>query len=148
MSSTPSFQPPSSAERLFNRMFGFVVSLGLGPAYMYQLEVRGRKTGRIFSTPVSLVELDGKRFLVAPRGRTQWVRNAEAAGEVNLKKGSNRRNYRLRVLPDTEKPEILRTYLEHFRSAVQRFFPIPAGSPAQDFAPLAGNYPVFELSPQ
>ena len=88
-STQPSFRAPSAVERVFNRAFGFVVGLGLGFSYNYLLQVRGRKSGKIYSTPIDLLERGGKRFLVAPRGRTQWVRNAEVAGEVTLKKGSN-----------------------------------------------------------
>ena len=82
-----SFRRPNSMERAFNRVFGFLVGLGFGLPPNYLLQVRGRLTGRIYSTPVDLLEFRGKRFLVAGRGRTQWVRNAEAAGEVILKKG-------------------------------------------------------------
>ena len=98
-STLPSFRPPSAAERVFNRVFGFLVGLGLGFSYNYLLQVRGRKSGKIYSTPIDLLELDGKRFLVAPRGRTQWVRNAEAAGEVTLKKGSKREKFGCELSP-------------------------------------------------
>jgi len=92
-SSLPEFRTPTAIERGFNRVFGFLVGLGLGFPHSYLLQVRGRKSGKLFSTPVDLLELGGKRFLVAPRGRTQWVRNAEAAGEVTLKKGKNSRDF-------------------------------------------------------
>jgi len=82
---------------------------------------------------------------VAPRGRTQWVRNAEAAGEVTLKKGSTRKKFCLRPIADAEKPAILKAYLDAFRREVQRYFPIPAGSPVEDLAAIAGSYPAFEL---
>src|SRR5271155_2354854 len=104
----PSFRPPSLVERIFNKVFGFAVGLGLGSSYNYLLQVRGRKSGKIYSTPIDLLELGGKRFLVAARGRTQWVRNAEAAGEITLKKGGSRRNYRLIPIAEAEKPEILK----------------------------------------
>ena len=123
------------------------MGLGLGFRYNYLLQVRGRKSGKLYSTPITLLELRGKRFLVAPRGRTQWVRNAEAAGEVTLKKGSTRRKYRLRPLTPAEKPEILKAYLEAFRREVQRYFPVPAGSPLEAFAKLTESYPAFELQP-
>jgi len=129
----PSFRTPSTGERVFNRIFGFAVGLGLGFPYNYLLQVRGRKSGKIYSTPIDLLELGGKRFLVAPRGHTQWVRNAEAAGEVTLKKGSKRLKLGLRALSDQEKPEILKAYLDQFRREVQRYFPVPAGSPAEAF---------------
>ena len=143
----PEFRVPSPVERLFNRIFGFFVGLGLGFPYNYLLQVRGRNSGKIYSTPINLLELRGKRFLVAPRGRTQWVRNAEAAGEVTLKKGSTRQKYRLRPLTPAEKPEILKAYLDTFRREVQRYFPVPAGSPVDAFAKLTESYPAYELQP-
>ncbi len=144
----PSFRAPTAGERVFNRIFGFLVGLGLGFSYNYLLQVRGRKSGKIYSTPIDLLELSGKRFLVAPRGHTQWVRNAEAAGEVTLKKGSKRERFGLRALSDEEKPEILKAYLDQFRREVQTYFPVPAGSPAEAFRGLLQSYPAFELIPQ
>src|SRR5207245_6441667 len=140
-----SFHAPSGLERVFNRIYGSLVGLGLGFSYNYLLEVRGRKSGRTYSTPIDLLELNGKRFLVAGRGRTQWVRNAEAVGEVTLKKGRTRQRFRLRPVPDGEKPEILKAYLDRFKLTVQRYFPVPAGSAPQVFVDLAGQYPAFEL---
>jgi deazaflavin-dependent oxidoreductase (nitroreductase family) len=143
----PEFREPSAVERLFNRAFGFLVGLGLGFSYNYLLEVRGRKSGKLYSTPIDLLELKGKRFLVAPRGRTQWVRNAEAAGEITLRRRSTRLKFRLRPLSDTEAPEILKAYLDNFKSEVQRYFPVPAGSPPEAFSTLTASYPAFELLP-
>ena len=138
------YEPPSLGEKLFNRAFGFLAAVGIAPSFIYLLEVRGRKSGKIYSTAVNLLELNSKQFLVAPRGRTQWVRNAEAAGEVTLKRGSRRR-FRLRPLDDSEKPQVLKAYLTNYKSAVQKFFPIPPDAPLDEFAKIAAGYPVFEL---
>jgi deazaflavin-dependent oxidoreductase (nitroreductase family) len=147
-SNLPSFRTPTGTERLFNRVFGFLVGLGLGFSYNYLLEVRGRKSGKLYSTPIDLLALHGKRFLVAPRGRTQWVQNVEAAGEVTLKKGSRRENFRVRPIPDKDKPELLKAYLSAFKREVQSYFPLSPESPLESFRDLAGNYPVFELLPR
>jgi deazaflavin-dependent oxidoreductase (nitroreductase family) len=144
----PEFRAPSAGERFFNRIFGYLVGLGLGFRNNYLLQVRGRKSGKLYSTPIDLLELDGKRFLVAPRGRTQWVRNAEAAGEITLKRGSYRQSLSLRPLSQAEKPAILKAYLDTFRREVQRYFSVPAGSPPEEFTPLLDNYPAFELLPK
>jgi hypothetical protein len=145
MSTLPAFRPPTTVERVFNRVFGLLVGLGLGFSHNYLLQVKGRNSGKIFSTPIDLLEMDGKRFLVAPRGRTQWVRNAEAAGEIALKKGKSRQRYGLRTLSDGEKPKILKAYLDCFKKEVQRYFPVVAGSPAESFQELVESYPAFEL---
>jgi deazaflavin-dependent oxidoreductase (nitroreductase family) len=141
----PAFRRPSAIERTFNRCLGALVGLGFGREYYYLLQVRGRKSGRIYSAPVYVMEMKGQRYLVCPRGRSQWVRNAEASGKVILKKGRDQGEFSLRSLPDDEKLEILKNYLDRFKTFVQRYFPIPAGSLASDFKPIADRYPVFEL---
>lgn len=147
-STLPAFRQPTAIERAFNKTFGFLVGMGLGFSYNYLLQVRGRKSGKIYSTPIDLLEIDGKRFLVAPRGRAQWVRNAEVAGEVMLKKGSQRNKFGLRALTDEEKPAILKAYLDQFKREVQGYFPVAAGSPVEAFRELVQNYPAFELIPK
>lgn len=141
------FSRPSAIERFLNSIVGGLVRLGIGPSHMRVLEVRGRKTGRLYSLPVDLLEREQTLFLVAPRGRTQWVRNAEAQGKVTLRRGTRRARYRLKALPDTAKPSILKAYLDQFHKEVQRFFPVPAGAPVEEFAALAERYPAFELEP-
>jgi hypothetical protein len=142
---TQEFLKPSAAEQFFNRAFGFLVGKGVGPSYCYLLQVRGRKSGNLCSTPVNVMEINGKRLLVAPRGSTQWVRNAETAGEVTLKRGSFRRSFRLKEIVGPDKLPVLKEYLDRYRSAVQRYFTIHAGSPAEAFAEVADRHPVFEL---
>lgn len=139
------FQKPNLLDRLFNRAFGFLASLGLGFEHTYLLEVRGRKSGKLYSLPVDLLTEGGKQYLVAPRGYTQWVRNAEVAGEVRLRKGRQVQEFRLRALSEAERPPVLKAYLDRFRREVQRFFPVPAGSPVEVFTSLAHCYPAFEL---
>jgi len=138
------YDAPSSGEKLFNRVFGFLAGVGIAPSFIYLLEVKGRKSGKIYSTAVNLLEIGGKQFLVAPRGRTQWVRNAEAAGEVTLKRGARRR-FRLRPLQDSEKPHVLKTYLTNYKTAVQKFFPIRPDAPLEEFAMIGAGYPAFEV---
>jgi len=137
---------PNAVERIFNSLVGALVRVGIGKPKMRVLEVRGRKSGKLYSLPVDLLELAGKIYLVAPRGQTQWVQNAEAAGLVTLRRGSSSAQYRLRKLSAPEKPPVLKAYLDEFRSEVGRFFPVPAGSPPEAFAPLAERYPAFELT--
>jgi len=140
------FSQPNLVERILNRAFGFLLKLGIGLAHNYLLEVRGRKTGKVYSTPVNVLEYKGKKYLVAPRGYTQWVRNVETSGEASLVQRAERTKVRLRTVADEEKPEILKAYLDRFKLTVQRYFPIAAGSPAEAFQPLAVRYPVFELT--
>lgn len=146
MPATQEFLKPSATEQFFNRAFGFLVGLGIGPSYCYLLQVRGRKSGKLYSTPVNMMEINGKHLLVAPRGRTQWVRNAEASGEIKLKRGAYGKRFRLKEIGLPDKLPILKEYLDRYHSAVQRYFTVQAGSPTDAFAEVAGKYPVFELA--
>ena len=146
MASDRKYVEPSSLEKTFNRVFGFLAGIGLSPSFIYLLRVRGRKSGKLYSTAVNLVHLNGKEYLVAPRGRTQWVRNAEAAGEITLKRGASRK-LKLRQLADSEKPPVLKLYLTDYKSAVGKFFPIAPDAPLESFAEIASGYPAFELIP-
>jgi deazaflavin-dependent oxidoreductase (nitroreductase family) len=140
------YRRPTAAEAMINRFIGLLPRIGIGPRYMVLLQVRGRKSGRIYSTPVNLLDLHGHRYLVAPRGDTQWSRNAVASGEVTLVRGLRRETVKLTPLTDVNKPPILKTYLDQYASAVQQYFPVAAGSPLSAFTALAANYPVFEIS--
>jgi deazaflavin-dependent oxidoreductase (nitroreductase family) len=142
---TPTFEQPTRIERIFNRLFGVLVGLGIGLPHNYLLQVRGRKSGRVYSTPVDVLTYRDTRFLVSGRGHTQWVRNARASEQVTLKKGAQRTEHRLREVPDAEKADILKAYLDRFKLTVQRYFPVPAGSPPEAFISLATRYPVFEI---
>jgi len=146
-SALPAFRAPTGLERAANRIFGFLVGIGLCSSHNYLLQVRGRKSGKLYSTPVNVLQIAGKRFLVAPRGRTQWVRNACSANAITLKQGSSRQSFGLRPLQDAEKLEVLKAYLDTFGRQVQAYFPVTAGSPIEAFAGIADGYPAFEIVP-
>jgi deazaflavin-dependent oxidoreductase (nitroreductase family) len=128
-----------------NRFVGVLAGLGLGPSYIRLLEVRGRRSGKTYSTPVNLLELNGHRYLVGGRGHTAWSKNALAAGVVTLKRGARSEYVRAIPLSDDLKPPILKAYLQEYRNTVQRFFAVPVNSPVEAFAAIADRHPVFEL---
>jgi len=115
---------PSAFECLMGRAFAFAVWIGLIRGHFYVLEVRGRKSGRTIALPVDLLEFDGRRYLVCARGASNWVRNARVAGEVVLARALRRRRYRVRELPPSLRPPILKAYLDRYAVEVQRFFPV------------------------
>lgn len=135
----------SAFERLFGRILMSLVRIGLVRGHFYVLEVRGRKSGKIVSLPVDPLDFDGRRYLVCARGNTNWVRNARAAGEIALVRAMRRQHYVVHELAPGMRPPILKTYLDRFAREVQRFFPVPKGSPVEAFADVATRYPVFEL---
>ena len=145
--SPQTFERPGLGDRVFNRVFGWLIGLGIGLAHNHLLVVRGRISGQLHSTPVDVLYYRGTLYLVAPRGQTQWVRNALASGVVTLRKGRLRDDFTLRLVDEDKRPAILKAYLDRFKPTVQRFFPVPAGSPEERFVPLASRYPVLALTP-
>ncbi|MGH7809725.1 MAG: nitroreductase/quinone reductase family protein, partial [Candidatus Binatia bacterium] len=142
----PNFLAPGWLTRMVNRCYGWLTSVGLGPSYGYLLQIEGRKSGIIHSTPVNVLRYDNKLYLIGTRGHTQWSRNALAAGNAKLKRGRIIIEFSLRNLTDADKPEILRAYLSQFNWMVRRFFPVSTNSSLSEFAAIAHRYPVFELS--
>jgi hypothetical protein len=143
----PSYLGPGALYRILGRALVLLVWIGLIRSHFYVLQVRGRKTGRTISLPVDPLDLEGRRYLVCARGNANWVRNARAAGEVALVRAMRRRRYAARELSPSLRPPVLKAYLDRFAGEVQRFFPVPKGSPVESFNDLAPRYPVFELQP-
>jgi hypothetical protein len=139
------YQRPSAIERIFGRVLVFLILIGLVRGHFYVLKVRGRKSGRTISLPVDPIELAGQRYLVCPRGDSNWVRNVRAAGEIELVRGLRGRRFAVREIPADARPPVLKAYLDQFTAEVQRFFPVPRGSPPEAFSDLAPRYPVFKL---
>jgi deazaflavin-dependent oxidoreductase (nitroreductase family) len=142
-----SYLKPGPVDRILSRTLAALVWIGLIRGHFYVLEVRGRKSGKKISLPVDPLDLDGRRYLVCARGDSNWVRNARAAGEVVLARAMHRHRYAVRELSPTMRPPFLKAYLDRFAGEVQRFFPVPKGSPVESFNDLAPRYPVFELQP-
>ena len=139
------FIRPSFPARVVNLLYGWITGIGFGRPNSYLLQVSGRKTGKIRSVPVNVLSYNGKLFLVATRGHTQWSRNALSNRNITLKRGRLRKEFRLREVLDAEKPKILKAYVNRFRRMSGGFFPLPASAPSSAFAPIAARYPVFEL---
>jgi len=145
--SAPGYLEPGALECFFGRALVLFVRIGLVRGHFYVLEVRGRRSGKTISLPVDPLDLNGQRYLVCARGNSNWVRNARTAGEITLVRAMRRWRYAARELPTDLRPPILKAYLDRFASEVQRFFPVPKGSPVEVFNDLAPRYPVFALQP-
>lgn len=145
MTEQASFRAPGVIERWFNRVFGVAAGLGVGLPHNYRLSVAGRKSGRIFSTPVNLLVREGHTYLVAPRGETQWVRNVRAGGVLRLKRGADESTYRASELAGPQKTVVLRDYLGRYKRTVQRYFDVTPDSSDAAFAEIAPRHPVFEV---
>jgi deazaflavin-dependent oxidoreductase (nitroreductase family) len=111
------------------------------------LEVRGRRSGEPRRNPVNLLTLDGERYLVAPRGHTQWVRNLRASGEGRLLLGRTSEPFTATEVADDEKVPLLRAYLKRWRMEVGVFFGgVGPDSPDEDLRRIAPDHPAFRIT--
>ena len=135
---------------VFNRVVEALTRLGVSVWGSRVLRVKGRKTGETRSTPVNLLTHEGTRYLVAPRGETQWVRNIRAAGgEGELALGRKAERVHGVELSDEEKPDVLRAYLKRWKPEVGVFFDgVSADSPEAEVARIAPQHPVFRVEPE
>ena len=149
MSTTPTrhFQEPDWFTRnVFNRAVSGMTRVGISVWGSRVLEVRGRRTGTPHRTPVNLLDLDGARYLVAPRGHTQWVRNLRAAGEGVLIVGRRREQFRATEVADADKEPILRAYLRRWKWEVGQFFGgVGPDSDDAQLSRIAPDHPIFRL---
>jgi deazaflavin-dependent oxidoreductase (nitroreductase family) len=129
---------------LGNRLIAPLARLGLAGKRTHVLTVRGRKSGRRYSTPVQLVLGDGERWLVAPYGERQWVKNARAAGEVELTRARRTTRHRLEELGPDEAAPVLREYLRG-TPIVKPYFAAGRDARVEAFAAEAAQHPVFRL---
>jgi deazaflavin-dependent oxidoreductase (nitroreductase family) len=141
-------RPGWFTKHVFNPIVAGLTRLGLSVRGSRELRVRGRRSGEIRSTPVNLLTVNSERYLVAPRGETQWVRNLRAAGRGELRLGRQTEPFTAREVPLEERPPILREYLERWKAEVGVFFGgVSADSPDEDLRRIASDHPVFEVEP-
>jgi deazaflavin-dependent oxidoreductase (nitroreductase family) len=139
-------KPGWFTNNVFNRIIQALTALGLSVWGSGVLRVRGRTSGEWRSTPVNLLTHGGKRYLVAPRGTTQWVRNLRVAGTGELGLGRKFEPFRATELADDEKPPILRDYLKRWKAEVGVFFGgVGAKSSDEELRRIATDHPIFKI---
>lgn len=139
-------QPGWFTRHVFNALVGLLTRAGVSVLGSRQLRVRGRTSGEWRSTPVNLLSIDGRQYLVAPRGLTQWVRNLRVAGGGELRVGRRVENFRATELGDKEKVPILRAYLRRWKAEVGVFFQgVTPDSPDGELQRIAPDHPVFRI---
>ena len=136
---------PSRGRRVGDAIMSVFVRAGLVPS-TYLLTTRGRKTGRPLTHPATVVEEDGRRWLVAPYGEVSWVHNARAAGRVTLGRRGDRRDYAVREVPAGGAGPVLKRYVG-VATATRPYFGADKDAPVEDFVAEADRHPVFELLP-
>jgi deazaflavin-dependent oxidoreductase (nitroreductase family) len=135
---------PGRGRRFGNAVLGRLLRLGLGPKGFVIVTVKGRKSGRLYSTPVAPLEYDGKRYLVSPYGERPWLKNAVAAGRVVLSRGRRHETVAVdRVVPGEAAP-VLREYLNN--KIVQPYFDVTTASSTDEFEAEAPRHPVLRVT--
>jgi deazaflavin-dependent oxidoreductase (nitroreductase family) len=136
----------SATRRAVNALVRTLLLVGLGPPRTFLLTVQGRHTGERRSTPVTLVQTGGQRWLVAPYGAVSWVRNARAAGRVTLSRGWRRETVALTELGPAESAPVLRQYVQEV-PITRPFFDATPDAPLEAFVAEAPRHPVFRITP-
>ena len=133
---------------VFNQLVAFLTKRGMSVLGSRVLAVKGRSSGEWRTTPVNLLSYEGRRYLVAPRGETQWVRNLRVAGTGELRLGRGAESFRGRELTDEEKVPVLRAYLRRWKAEVGVFFEGTGPDSSDDqLRAIAPTHPAFEVLP-
>ncbi|HEY2205945.1 MAG TPA: nitroreductase family deazaflavin-dependent oxidoreductase [Pseudonocardia sp.] len=146
MATTDRYLRPGTGTHYLNAAVAALTRAGISVWGSRVLRVRGRGSGEWRTTPVNPLTLDGRRYLVAPRGHAQWVRNLRVAGEGELAVGRRTRSFTAVELADADKPAVLRAYLRRWKFEVGAFFDGvgPEATDAQ-LLEVAAGYPVFRI---
>lgn len=142
------FQEPGwFTKNVFNRLVAVLTKLGISVAGSRVLEVKGRKSGEWRRTPVNLLTHEGERYLVAPRGHTQWVKNLRASGNGRLVLGHRTEEFKASEVGEEEKSALLRAYLKKWKWEVGAFFDgVGADSSEGELRRIAPDHPAFRIS--
>ena len=130
--------------RGLNALVRPLARLGLAGRSTHVLTVPGRESGRLWSTPVSIVRDGGERWLVAPYGERNWVRNARAAGWVELQRGRRRERLSVEELEPEQAVPVLREYYRRFR-VTRPFFEVTLEASHDEWLAEAPRHPAFRL---
>lgn len=136
----------SPGRRVVNLLVRPLARAGLTGPRTYLLTVPGRRSGRLWTTPVSIVHDGEERWLVAPYGERNWVKNARAAGWVELRRGRRRRRFEVEELGPADAAPVLRRYYE-LGLVTRPFFEVSLSSPEEEWVAEAPAHPVFRLRP-
>ena len=143
----PHYEQPKSVDKVFNAAVAALTRLGVSVWGSRVLRVKGRKSGLWRSTPVNVLTLDDERYLVAPRGETEWVRNFRVAREGELVVGRRVERFSAEELGDEDKAPVLRAYLRRWKFEVGRFFDgVSADSSDAELRRIAPEHPVFRIT--
>lgn len=132
--------------RLVDALVRMFLVLGIPIPQTYLLTVRGRRTGRLHTVPVTLVQRGSHRWLVSPYGEVDWVRNARAAGHVTLRRGRWSETVAVVPSPPEEAAVVLREYVRRI-PVVRPYFDARPHDSLDAFLAEVDHHPVFRIVP-
>lgn len=139
-------RPDVFSAYIFNPLVAGMARLGISIRGSRVLEVRGRTSGEWRSVPVNPLTIGTERFLVAPRGTTQWVRNIRVAEGGRLRKGKRVEDFSIIEVSDADKVPMLRAYLDEWSFEVGKFFEgVTKKSTDAELDAIAPGFPVFRI---
>jgi deazaflavin-dependent oxidoreductase (nitroreductase family) len=140
------YDEPNHLASTANEVFRWLAEAGISVAGTRALRVRGRKTGKVRGVVVNLMTVGARDYVVSPRGNTQWVRNARAAGVVEIGPRWRSREVRIAEVPDDAKSELLRRYLDRWFWEVKGHVGgLTPESTDDEIRTVAPSIPVFEV---
>jgi F420H(2)-dependent quinone reductase len=133
--------------RRWARFWTRVITLGLLPKRWVTLEVVGRHSGRVVRFPLGMADWDGQWYLVSMLGeQCNWVRNVRAANGRAALRRRRRITCRLAEVPTSERPPIIKRYLQKAPGA-RPHIPVDRHAAVAEFQAIAARYPVFRVVP-
>jgi hypothetical protein len=139
-------KPGRFTKHVFNPLVAWLTRRGVGLKGAAILEVRGRKSGELRTTPVNPLPLSGERYLLAPRGETEWVRNIRVTGVGALITRRGREEFAVAEVPDIDKVPVIRAYLKEWAWEAGAFFDgLTATSNDNEVRAVAAGFPVFRI---
>jgi deazaflavin-dependent oxidoreductase (nitroreductase family) len=140
------YRRPMMLTQIFNKVASWFASAGVTPSRMITLEVKGRRTGEVRWNPLNVVEHEGQRYLVSPRGESEWVRNVRAAGGEAVIRHGGREKVRLEDIAAEERAPILKAYLGENAMTTRQHFGVDPKAELSEFEAIAARHPAFRIT--
>ncbi|MGI9146445.1 MAG: nitroreductase family deazaflavin-dependent oxidoreductase [Chloroflexota bacterium] len=124
-----------------------LLALGISFNGSALITVPGRRTGRPRSTPITMVDFNGRRYVQSPFGSVDWVRNLRAAGKATLSWGRRRETVSVTELSPAQAAPVIKSMLGHAPRMIRDYFDVTPESSLEDFVRDAPKRAVFLVNP-
>lgn len=146
MRTAPKSYRTGRRQRAINRVYALLTRLGVGARHRHLLTVTGRRSGLPRTTPVDVMTVGGDRWLVAPYGEVQWVRNLRVTPSAQLRRGRRTSTWTAEEVDAATAVPVIRAYIRAVR-VTRAYWAVDADAPGDELARVALHHPVFRLTP-